>query len=169
MNTLVAESSARSSFSDSSETRASRMLGDLIRLCRDGEDFHRSAAERCSSDNLRGHLMERSHQRAGFVAALQTLQRRHGEESVHEGGTAGAAGHRTWNELRDVFAPATDEAILSELDSCEASAIQGYRNVLDDFPTGRYPTDAAVISFHLREISRSRDGLRGLQTANLAG
>jgi len=167
MNTLVAGSAARSH--DSAETRASRMLGDLIRVCRDGEDFHRSAAERCASDNLRGHLMERSHQRAGFVAALQTLQRRHGEEDVQDGGSAGAAVHRTWNELRDAFAPATDEAILAELDSCEASAIQGYRNILEDFPTGRYPADAAVISFHLREIGRCRDGLRALQTANLAG
>lgn len=167
MNTIVAESSVRSH--DSTEIRASRMLGDLIRFCRDGEAFHRAAAERCSSDSMRTLLMERSHQRAGFVAALQTLQRRHGEESVREDGPVTAAAHRSWNEMRNAFPPVTDEAILSELDASEGSAIQGYRNVLDDFPTGLYPADAAVISFHLREIGRSRDSLRTLQTVNLAG
>ncbi|MFD0893292.1 PA2169 family four-helix-bundle protein [Luteolibacter ambystomatis] len=166
MNTTVAEPSAKSP--DATEVRASRMLGDLIRVCRDGEDFHRSAAERCVSDSMRAHLMERSHQRAGFVAALQTLQRRHGGDSVRESGSVAAA-HRTWNEMRDAFSPITDEAILSDLDAAEASAIQGYRNILNDFPAGLYPADAAVIAFHLREIGRSRDSLRALQTANLAG
>ncbi|BCU76286.1 hypothetical protein llg_10010 [Luteolibacter sp. LG18] len=112
--------------------------------------------------------MERSHQRAGFVAALQTLQRRHGD-SAREGGSVTGAVHRAWNELRDVFSPSSDDSILGELDAHEATAIQSYRNILDDFPAGLYPADAAVISFHLREIGRSRDGLRALQSASVTG
>ncbi|MGC4015707.1 MAG: PA2169 family four-helix-bundle protein [Luteolibacter sp.] len=160
MSTTLAEPSAQTH--DAAEIRASRMLGDLIRICRDGEDFHRSAAERCASDSLRAHLMERSHQRAGFGSALQTLQRRHGEESVE-------ATTRTWTEMRQAFAPISDESILAELDASEASTLQGYRKVLEDFPTGSYPADGAVISFHIREIGRCRDGLRALQNANAIG
>ena len=166
MNATINEVSAKTP--DATEIRASRMLGDLIRICRDGEEIHRSAAERCTSDSLRAVLMERSHQRAGFVAALQTLQRRHGASNREAGSVAGAV-QRAWTELRAALTPTSDDAILVELDDHEASAIQGYRGILEDFPIGLYAADAAVISFHLREIGRSRDGLRAFQTASMPG
>lgn len=151
---------------DGTEVRAIRMLGDLIRVCRDGEDGYRAAADRCQTEAHRDFFTDRSHQRAGFVSALQTLQRRHGEDHAVESGSLGGTLHRAWLEIRDTMTSAGDEEILDEMLRADCSAVQTYRDILDDYPVGLYPADASVIAFHLREIGRARDGLLACKNAS---
>ena len=144
------------------EVRATRLLGDLVRICREGEELFRSAAERCGCDGLRGHLMERAQQRAGFHAALGTLQRRHGAT-----GAQALESLTGWVEGWETFVPSSDDALLQEAEKHEAEASRRYRLVLEEYP-GCFAADVSVLAFHLRQIGRSQEFLRNLH-ATVAG
>lgn len=152
---------------DGTEVHAIRMLGHLIRVCRDGEEGYRAAAEHSETESLREFFSLRYQQRTGFISALQTLQRRHGAEHVVQAGSLGGSIHRAWCELKGSLASATDEEIIDERRHAECVSVQTYRDILDDYPT-LYPTDASVIAYQLREISRARDGLLACKNAKAA-
>lgn len=152
---------------DSSEARVARLLGDLIKVCRDGEEGYRFAAERVGDDAARDWLIHRSHQRAGFASALETLRIRHGG-GREESGTLGGTLHRAWLGVRDWVSPAEISLVFDEIERGETSAIEAYRDILDDFPAGLYPTDAAVIEYQLREITRSREAVSSRRWSSAA-
>jgi uncharacterized protein (TIGR02284 family) len=142
---------------DSPDARACLQLSELIRVCLDAEDLYQSAAERCRCDVLRGRLMEKSHQRAGFVAALQTFQRRHGQNDPDEANSLSAMARLAWAELTSVFKTTADEEILHEIDNQERRAIKVYGAILREYPSDSFPEESSVISFQLRHILRDRD------------
>ncbi|HEY8961053.1 MAG TPA: PA2169 family four-helix-bundle protein [Luteolibacter sp.] len=147
---------------DSTEQRTHRLLGDLIRVCRDSEETFRLASERDEFAWLKADLLRRSVQRAGFAAALQTLLLHHGVASPVYGGSLTGALHRKWVEWRDTFkAPSTD-AMLEELIQSETATLRAYRDTMEVYPVGLYPQDAAVIAFHAREIERTLNELQSL-------
>jgi uncharacterized protein (TIGR02284 family) len=147
---------------DSTEQRTRRLLGDLIRVCRDGEEAFRLASEREEFAWLKADFLRRSSQRAGFAAALQTLLLRHGVESPVETGSLAGSLHRKWIEWRGTFKSPTPESMLDELFNHESAALRAYRDTAEVFPKGLYPQDASVIAFHAREIERTLHELQSL-------
>jgi uncharacterized protein (TIGR02284 family) len=147
---------------DSTEQRTHRLLGDLIRVCRDSEETFRLASERDELTWLKADLLRRSIQRAGFAAALQTLLHHHGVSSPAHGGSLAGTLHRKWVEWRDHFKAPTTEVMLEELIQSESAVLRAYRDTLEVYPVGLYPQDAAVIAFHSREIERTLNGLQSL-------
>jgi uncharacterized protein (TIGR02284 family) len=152
---------------DSNERRVEHLLDELIRVCRDGEGGFHAAAEHENSALLKAGFLRRSHQRAGFASALRTLLRRHGVASPADSGSLTGALHRKWMEWRDAFKPATGEVLLEEMVRGEKTALQTYRGILEDFPAGLYPEDAAILAYQAREIERSLDELESLASASV--
>lgn len=147
---------------DSTEQRTHRLLGDLIRACRDSEETFRLASERDELAWLKADLLRRSIQRAGFATALQTLLHHHGVTSpTHSGSLAGTL-HRKWVEWRENFKTPTTEVMLEELIQSESAVLRAYRDTMEVYPVGLYPQDAAVIAFHAREIERTLNEVQSL-------
>jgi len=147
---------------DSTEQRTHRLLGDLIRVCRDSEETFRLASERDEFAWLKADLLRRSVQRAGFAVALQTLLQHHGVSSPAQSGSLAGALHRKWVEWRDNFKAPSTETMLEELIQSEAAALRAYHDTKEVYPVGLYPQDAAVIAFHAREIDRTMQELQSL-------
>ena len=73
-------------------------------------------------------------ERASFRADLEGEVRRHGGEPK-EGGSTGAALHRTWINVRDAISGKTDEDVLDEVERGDETAIENYNDVLQrDLP-----------------------------------
>ncbi|HEY8990975.1 MAG TPA: PA2169 family four-helix-bundle protein [Luteolibacter sp.] len=151
---------------EATERRVEHLLGDLIRICRDAEENYRAASERDKSALLQTKWLRRSYQRAGFAAALQTLLRRHGVEAPADSGSLVGALHRKWLEWRDGLSPGDGTAVVDEMQRAEHATIKAYRDILNDYPVGLYPEDAAVIAFQLRECERTLDELQSVAAAN---
>jgi len=146
--------------------RVEHLLGDLIRICRDAEENFRVASARETSALLQAKWLRRSHQRAGFAAALQTLLRRHGVEEPADSGSLVGALHRKWLEWRDGLSSGEGTAVVEGMRRAEHATIKAYRDILNDYPVGLYPEDAAVIAFQLRECERTLDELQSVAGVN---
>ena len=106
-----------------------KALNYLIGTCIDGENGYREAAEEATSSDLKTQLLRFAQQRAQFRGELE-------QEVMHLGGdpkergSAGAALHRTWLNVRDAITGKDDTAILKESERGEKAALSNYEDVL---------------------------------------
>ncbi len=106
-----------------------KALNYLIGTCIDGENGYREAAEEAKSSDLKTRLMRLGQQRAQFRGELEQEVLRLGGDPK-ESGSAGAALHRTWLNVRDAVTGKDDEAILKESQRGEKAALDNYDDVL---------------------------------------
>ena len=112
---------------DTNETIKS--LNYLIGTCIDGENGYREAADEATSSDLKTRLLRLGQQRAQFRGELEQEVLRLGGDPK-ESGSAGAALHRTWLNVRDAITGKDDEAILKESQRGEKAALDNYDDVL---------------------------------------
>lgn len=117
---------------DNSETL--QALNYLIGTCIDGENGYREAADEATSSDLKTRLMQLGQQRASFRGELEQEVLRLGGDPK-ESGSAGAALHRAWLNVRDAVTGKDDTAILKESERGERAALDNYEDVLSrDLP-----------------------------------
>lgn len=136
--------------------RLNKLLGTL----RDGEKGFSDAAEHATDLQLKSMFTERSGQRATLATEIEQHVARLGE-APREGGSVGAALHRTWLNVRDVLTGRDDYAVVSEVERGEDVAIQNYQDVLDD---AELPADVrSVVEAQYAKVKASHDQIRDLK------
>jgi len=130
-----------------------KALNYLIGTCIDGENGYREAADEATNGDLKTRLLRLGQQRASFRGELEQEVLRLGGDPK-ESGSAGAALHRTWLNVRDAITGKGDDAILKESERGEKAALDNYEDVLSrDLPT------------HLKEIvARQHGEIKGAYT-----
>lgn len=104
-------------------------LNYLIGTCIDGENGYREAADEATSSDLKTRLLRLGQQRATFRGELEQEVLRLGGDPK-ESGSAGAALHRAWLNVRDAITGKDDDAILAESQRGEKAALDNYEDVL---------------------------------------
>ena len=94
-----------------SNDKAVESLNYLIGTLHDGEKGYRDAADEVDSSEFQTIFNRIAQERASFRADLEGEVRRHGGEPK-EGGSASAALHRTWLNVRDAITGKSDEEVL---------------------------------------------------------
>ncbi len=137
-------------------------LNYLIGTCIDGEKGYREAVEEATSPELKSRLMQLGQQRASFRGALEQEVLRLGGDPK-ESGSAGAALHRTWLNVRDAVTGKGDDAILKESERGEKAALDNYEDVLGrDLPA--YLKE--IVAQQHSEIQRAYGELQGLERSS---
>lgn len=137
-----------------------KALNYLIGTSIDGENGYREAAEEADSSDLKTRLLQLGQQRASFRGALEQEVMRLGGDPK-ESGSAGAALHRTWLNVRDAVTGKGDDAILKESLRGEKAALDNYEDVLGrDLPANL----KELVAQQHGEIKRAYGELEGLQS-----
>jgi len=111
-------------------------LNHLIETCRDAERGLRVAADQVKSDELKRLFLGLAEQRHAFANDLLPHAQRLGGASVSDG-TAAAAIHRAWIQVKARLASDPDQAVLEEAVRGERYALHAY----DDAMTEMIPPD----------------------------
>jgi len=105
------------------------MIEKLIETCRDGQNGYRDAAEHTNDPELREFFNEQSLARGEFAAALENEVIRLGKHDPDRKGSASAALHRGWLNLKSALG-AGDASILSEVERGEDIAKDEYEKAI---------------------------------------
>lgn len=139
-----------------------KALNYLIGTCIDGENGYREAAEEATSQDLKTQLTQLGQQRATFRGELEQEVLRLGGDPK-ESGSAGAALHRTWLNVRDAVTGKGDDAILKESERGERAALDNYEDVLGrDLPANL----KEIVSRQHGEMQRVYGELEGLERSS---
>jgi uncharacterized protein (TIGR02284 family) len=111
-------------------------LNHLIETCRDAERGLRVAADQVTSHELKRLFLGLAEQRHAFADDLLPHAQRLGGASVSDG-TAAAAIHRAWIQVKARLASDPDQAVLEEAARGERYAMHAY----DDAITEMIPPD----------------------------
>ncbi|HEY7090943.1 MAG TPA: PA2169 family four-helix-bundle protein [Tepidisphaeraceae bacterium] len=144
------------------QTDFNSTLNDLIETCIDGQRGFQAAADAVESPDLKGELMRYSEQRGDFAAELQRLVGSSGEEPKHSGSLSGDL-HRGWMNLRKALTSQDQHAILAECERGEDSAVQAYRDALDE---ALPPQLALPVASQYQTIQSTHDRVRDLRDAS---
>jgi uncharacterized protein (TIGR02284 family) len=137
-------------------------LNELIETCIDGQRGFQAAAEAVDDPELKSELMRYSEQRGDFAAELQRLVGGTGEEPKHSGSLAGDL-HRGWMNLRTALTSQDEHAILAECERGEDSAVESYRDALDE---ALPPQLALPVASQYQAIQSTHDRVRDLRDAS---
>lgn len=140
-------------------------LNNLIETCRDGQDGFKNAAENAKNAELKQLFYTYSQQRAKFVGELQDEVRRLGGDPEKEGSVS-ASLHRGWIDLKSAITGGDDDAIISEVERGEDSAVKNYREALDtDIPANV----RTLVDRQFTEVKEAHDRIRALEKSSGAG
>ena len=115
--------------------RSIEVLGELLEVCRDGEQGFQTAAEGVRDPQLQILFQTYSRQRQEFAVELQAEISRLGGDPERRGSVAGML-HRGWMNIRSAVAGG-DNAILGEAERGEDSARSAYEKaVAEGLPEG---------------------------------
>ncbi len=107
------------------------VLEKLIETCRDGQEGYRDAAEHVKDPELRRYFNEISTTRADFAGQLENEVIRLGKHDPDRKGSATAAIHRGWINLKASLGGG-DHSILSSVEAGEDNAKKQYEEALND-------------------------------------
>lgn len=134
-------------------------LNDLIETCKDGENGFREAAEGVRNQGVRALCNEYARQRAQFASELQNLVIRLGGAPTTSG-SAGAALHRGWMNLKSALTGKDDHAILEEAERGEDAAVKNYQKVLaEDLPSDI----RSVVEEQYRQVLQAHNRVRAFR------
>ena len=137
-------------------------LNNLVETCKDGQNGFRTAAEGIKNSELTTLFNTYSQQRAQFAAELQSEVRRLGGEP-EETGSAAAAVHRGWINIKSAVTGEDEAAVISECERGEDSAVEAYEEALET----DLPNDVkAIVSSQFSQVKEAHDRIRSLERAN---
>ena len=140
------------------------ILEKLIATNRDGQAGYREAAEHIQDSELKGYFNEQSIERAQFAGQLESEVQRLGQLEPHDRGSAGAAFHRAWIDLKSNLG-ASDQSILASVEQGEEVARRTYEDVLHR----ELPDHVAeVIRNQAKSVFAAHDHVKLLRTKRAA-
>ncbi len=140
-------------------------LNDLIETCKDGENGFREAADAVGSSTYKSLFNEYARQRSQFASELQNHVTRLGGKAETTG-SASAALHRGWIDLKTAITGKDDHAILAECERGEDSAVKNYQKVLaEDLPSDL----RSVVDEQYRQIMEAHNRIRSLRDGSDTG
>ncbi len=104
-------------------------LNKLITTLYDGENGYKEAAEEVNSPSLANKFRELSQQRYNFGHEIKPFIAQLGGE-VDKGGSAGAALHRAWIDIKSALSTQDEAAVLNECVRGDENGLETYRDVL---------------------------------------
>ncbi len=111
-----------------------RVLTSLINTLQDSQKGYADIGEHVKDDQLKRFFLAESLKRANFRAELENELHRLGERDVKESGTAVAALHRTWGDLKAKLGGG-DHTLLETAEQGEDEAKKAYKDALEqDLP-----------------------------------
>jgi uncharacterized protein (TIGR02284 family) len=149
----------------STTEKAIRILEELVETCRDGQNGYRDAAEHVTDSNLRHFFNQQSLERAGFAAELEEELISLGEKDPDRTGSAVAAIHQAWIDLKSTFGGG-DHAILESVESGEGKAKNSYAKAAQSADLPEYL--AAMVRKQYVSIQAAHDHVRSLRDTRAA-
>lgn len=138
-----------------SDPNARAVLNHLIETCKDGERGFRHAAELVSDPGLKALLIDFAGWRARLADELLPHAQRLGG-SAASGGTAAAAMHRRWMDVRSNLSGHDDRTILAEARRGDTVTLAAYKKALE----GALPISVRdVVERHFAEVRDTHDDL----------
>lgn len=111
-----------------------RVLTSLINTLHDSQKGFADIGEHLKDDQLKRYFLAESLKRANFRAELENELHRLGEHDVKESGTAVAAVHRVWGDLKAKLGGG-DHTLLETAEQGEDQAKSAYKDALEqDLP-----------------------------------
>jgi uncharacterized protein (TIGR02284 family) len=142
------------------------LLHNLIAISRDGEEGFKQAAEHARSEKLKQVFATYSRQRHDFVAQLQQLERRFGENKVDESSSATGGLHRAWIGIRTALTSEDDQALLEEAERGEDAAKAAFQEAQRDF--AQLPVDVrSTIAAQSAQVRQAHDDVRNMRDSGL--
>lgn len=140
------------------------VLNHLIESCRDGERGFITAAEHVIDPTLKSLFTKLAAERARCAEELQPHARRLGGPAAADG-TATAALHRKWIDLKCVLTHDTDHAIVVEVARGDGATVHAFKEAME----GSLPPDTRdIIERQFEAIQEEHDWLVGVQARQIA-
>lgn len=146
--------------------KAISVLNNLIETCKDGQNGFQTAAEGAKRSDLKTLFHTYAQQRAQFAAELQNEVRRLGGDPEKTGSVA-ASLHRGWIDIKSAVTGQDDNAIISECERGEDSAVRNYKDALDDQDLPANLRD--IVQRQYAQVKEAHDRVRSLERATDAG
>lgn len=139
------------------------LLNDLIETSKDGEKGFHTSAEDIKNPTVKSFFISRSQECATAVRELQAEVRVLGGDPETSSSIASSL-HRAWVDLKSVVTGKSDEAILSEVERGEDTALKAYRKALEKAREKNLPTNViALIQKQLDGAQRNHDQVKALR------
>lgn len=106
------------------------VLNHLIERAVDGQKGFKEAAEHAKSSDLKNRFNARAEERGKFVNELQAKVIDFNKKA-QEKGSAVAAVHRAWIDLKSAVRTDDDKAVLTAVKTGEGKALDDYRDALN--------------------------------------
>lgn len=140
-------------------SEASGQINRLIEVCKDSAAGFREAAKHLEKPEYRDMFVQIADERERFANELQALVASIGGQPQTQG-TARAAVHRVWMNLRSAISAATTKAILDEAERGEAIAVNVYEEVSKAALT---PQAREVVKRQFTAVKQAHDRVKALR------
>lgn len=134
-------------------------LNRLIAVCRDGEEFYSSAADKLSDAGLQEQFRDMAKLHREIAAELQPYVKRAGG-SASEGGTLAGRTRQIFASLKAMFAGDKRQTLISELETAEEAVVEAFQSALDE------PIDEEArerVRARLDDVRQARERMRKLE------
>ncbi len=135
-------------------------LNNLLEKTYDAENGFKKAAEKTNNNFLKGYFDKKANERHNFGQELKAEIRAYGQE-VETGESITAKAHRTWIDVKTLFATNNEEAILEEAIRGEKAATKEYAEVLNE--TTLPPSTLQVLSKQKKAIDLGITNIKTLE------
>ena len=140
-------------------------LNNLIETCKDGQNGFQTAADGVKNSELKTLFHTYSQQRAQFAGELQGEVRRLGGDPEQTGSVA-ATLHRGWIDIKSAVTGEDENAVISECERGEDSAVSNYKDALNE----NLPADVrSIVERQYAQVKEAHDRIRALERATGAG
>lgn len=138
-----------------SDPNARAVLNHLIETCKDGEHGFLHAAELVGDPGLKTLLIDFAGRRARLADELLPHAQRLGGPAATDG-TAAAAMHRRWMDVRSNLSGHDDRTILAEARRGDTVTLAAYKKALD----GALPISVRdIVERHFAEVRHTHEDL----------
>jgi uncharacterized protein (TIGR02284 family) len=139
-------------------------LNDLIEICRDGQEGFKEAAENVKNPDLKAFFNQVSMERAQCVTELQGVVRSLGGDP-QKSGSASAALHRAWIDIKGTLTGKNDHAILNEAERGEDSAVETFKDAIN---SGLPANILSIVERQFRNIKQTHDRVKQMRDSKAA-